>query len=102
MGEFFLEPSKEIFYDGLLIIISESDDDYNTDTILERTGRVDFKTLCGEYDDPISLEQIQLDYPDVKMVIYEEWLKGYVYRYGNHKVDGKKVWEKTGETYGFA
>lgn len=94
-----LDSSKEVFYDGLFIIISE--DDYD-ETILERNGRVDFITLCPEFDNPLTLEQIQLDYPDVMMVIYEDYFKGYVYRYGNHKVDGKKVWEKVGETIGFA
>lgn len=94
-----LDPSKEIFYDGMFIIISEDDFDLTT---AKRSGRVDFITLCVEYVEPLTLEQIQLDYPDVMMVIYEDWLKGYVYRYGNHKVDGKKVWEKVGEILGFA
>lgn len=94
-----LDPSKEIFYDGMFIIISEDDFD---ETTAKRSGHVDFITLCAEYDKPLTLEQIQLDYPDVEMVIYEEPLRGYVFRFGNHKVDGKKVWEKTGETYGFA
>lgn len=92
-----LDPSKEVFYDGMFIIISE--DDFG---IAERKGHVDFITLCPEFDNPLTLEQIQLDYPDVMMVIYEDWLKGYVYRYGNHRVYGKKIWEKVGETIGFA
>lgn len=94
-----LEPSKEIFYDGILIIISE--DGYD-ETISERKGRVDFITLCAEYDEPLTLDQIQLDYPDVMMVIFEDCLNGYVYRYGNHKVYGEKVWEKVGKTNGYA
>ncbi len=84
----FLDPSKELFYDGILTIICDDG--------------VEFKIISGEFDSPMSLEQIQLDYPNVMMVIYEEPLRGYVFRFGNHKVGGKKMWEKTGITNGFA
>lgn len=94
-----LDPSKEVFYDGMFTIISEDGFD---ETIAERKGHADFITLCPEYDEPLTLEQIQLNYPDVMMVIYEEPLRGYVFRFGNHRVDGKKVWEKAGKTNGFA
>lgn len=91
-----IDPSKEIFYDGILTIISDNEYDK------KRTGRVGYIILSGQYDAPVTLEQIELNYPDVSMVIYEEALEGYVYKFGNHRVDGKKVWEKTGETKGYA
>lgn len=96
MGELLLNPSEKIFYDGILTIIC--DDNYD----VKRTGSVEFKIICGEFDSPMSLEEIYLEHPDVIMVIYEEPLKGYVFRFGNHKFDGKRVWEKTGETMGYA
>lgn len=35
-------------------------------------------------------------------VIAEEELTGAVYKYGNHHEDGKAIWEKVGETVGYA
>ena len=40
-------------------------------------------------------------YPSVVMVIHDDYTRGEVYRYGNHKIKGVKVWEKVGTTIGF-
>ena len=53
----------------------------------------------GEYDKPITLDDISRSYPSVKMVISESGLSGKIYRYGNHE---KGVWEEVGETIGYA
>ena len=57
----------------------------------------------GEYDKPISLADIQKQYPKVSMVIAECGLEGKVYRYGNNiDGNGKPLWEEVGKTQGYA
>ena len=90
-------PDDEIvFYDGFLYIISSFDNGEETKCEIE------FIILCPEYDDPLSLVDIQNKYPNVSKVIFEDWLKGSIYNYGNHRKDKIKLWEKVGTTVGFA
>lgn len=91
-------PDDEVlFYDGYLYIIlrhcveEKGDVNYYT-TLVE-------KCISPEYDEPISLVDIAIKYPEVKMVIHESWLSGEVYRYDNY---GEKEWIQTGQTRGFA
>ncbi len=82
-----------VFFDGFLSIICLKDkNDFE-----ERT--IDYISLNAEYDEPMSLADIAKYYPNVKMVIYEDFLRGAVYKCGNHK-DGE--WEQVGTTMGFA
>lgn len=90
-------PDDEIvFYDGFLYIISSFDNGEETKC------EIDFIVLCPEYDDSISLVDIQNKYPNVRKVIFEDWLKGSIYNYGNHRKDKNKLWERVGTTVGFA
>lgn len=56
------------------------------------------KVLIPEKRNYISLLEIKKKYPDVKIVIFEDYFEGKVYRYGNHG----KFWELVGSTRGFA
>lgn len=90
--------SEVVFYDGFLYIISTpfiSEDGY------PHKYSVVVETLSAEYDDPLSLADIQKKYPYVCKVIYESALEGYVYNYGNHPKD-KEKWELVGTTLGYA
>ena len=85
--------NEEVFYDGILYIISRKEQEYS----------IDVKCLAQEYDDPISLADIAKQYPDVNKVIYEGALRGYVYNYGNHRNDpNAEMWKRTGTTRGYA
>ena len=79
-----------VFYDGMLWIVSR-----------ERLckHKIEKITLFAEYDNSISLADIRKKHPNVTMVIYESFMHGEIYRYGNHKGIG---WEKVGTTVGFA
>lgn len=91
------DDDEVIFYDGFLYIISS----YQEDRITKY--EIDVVCLCPEYDDPISLIDIQRKYPNVHKVIYEDWRNGYVFNYGNHRDENKNgIWERVGTTYGFA
>lgn len=72
-----------VFSDGIL-------------TIITSTNRVKRKILCGQYDLPISLDDIRKQKGVI--VIIEDHLDGFIYRYGNHG----QFWEKIGCTIGFA
>lgn len=88
--------SDVIFYDGILYIISETGEDNDILT-------VDRKFLDGEYDEPLSLEDIAKNYPNVRKVIFDDQLKGVVFNYGNHRMDPEpEMWELVGETLGYA
>lgn len=52
----------------------------------------------GEFDEPITLDDILKKHPTVDLVISESGLHGEIYRYGNHG----SFWEKIGNTGGFA
>ena len=59
--------------------------------------------LDGQYDKPISLEQIAKQYPKVFKVIFEDATTGYVFNYGNHVTEkGAEAWELVGTTIGYA
>ena len=88
------------FYDGYLYIIYE----------IEQTDETEMGTKMGcekiciipeimDWDDPWTLAKIVEKFPTVKMVIYESWLHGNMYRYGNHEPG---EWEVIGEMDGFA
>lgn len=81
--------NEKTFYDGILYIIECKCTE----------GKVTVVTLDGEYDEPITLSDIAEKYPDVRKVIFEEPLRGYVFDYGNH---GKGKWEQVGTTKGYA
>lgn len=86
-----------VFYDGFLYIISRHIEKFDK-TGFESKYRLDVKTLIPECQECYSLAEILLRFPDVIMVIHDDWLRGEIYRYRNHK-DG--VWEKVGMTVGF-
>ena len=80
---------EPIFYDGNLLIISESGN-LCTATKL---------SLEPQYDNPLSLDDIAEQYPYVKKVLYDSWRSGMIFNYMNHK-DGEP-WELVGTTIGF-
>lgn len=55
--------------------------------------------LSGEYDEPLTLNDIVNKYPEVYMVIFESGLYGKIYNYGNHE---EGIWELRGRTDGYA
>ena len=81
------------FLDGFLYIIYEKGE---TEMGCERMILL---PECQDYDDLWTLKKIAEKYPDVRMVIFDSWLHGEVYKYGNHKPG---EWEYVGETEGFA
>lgn len=85
-----------IFYDGFVYIISRS---YLSMNPTDNIHSIDAFCLCPEYDDPMSLKDIAEKYPNVIIVLHEDWRKGFVYRYGNYTKD---EWALTGTTTGFA
>ena len=94
-----------VFYDGILTIIRR-------DRLLPFSNPMLLDTveviIDAEYDDPLSLQDIVDKWPDVMMLIHEDALRGEIFRYGNHKgqkmANGKEgeLWEKVGETRGYA
>ncbi len=87
-GEEKVPDTSVVFVDGFLYIISRKE-----------TYSLDVLCLNVEYDEPITLADIAMKYPNVVRVVYEGALRGYVYTYGNHD---KGVWEQTGKTIGYA
>ena len=81
------------FIDGFLYIIYEKGE---TDMGCERIILI---PECQDFDDPWTLEKVAEKYPSVRIVIYDSWLHGDVYKYGNH---APGEWEHVGETKGFA
>ena len=92
------DDDKVYFTDGILYIISEKlDDTFNYYCECKKI------ILCPEYDHPISLRDIEMKYPDVRMVVFEDALRGKVYDFGNHRGDkNAELWECVGETRGYA
>lgn len=92
------DDDKVYFTDGILYIISEKlDDTFNYYCECKKI------ILCPEYDHPISLRDIEMKYPDVRMVVFEDAFKGYVYHFGNHRNQkGVELWECVGKTRGYA
>ena len=85
-------PDDEVLFDdGILYIIC-----HDLDNGALSIGK---QTLDSQYDEPISLEEIALRYPEVELVIHEDFLSGEMYRYNNY---GDNEWWQTGQTRGFA
>lgn len=85
-------PDDEVLFgDGILYIIC-----HDLDNGALSIGK---QTLDPQYDEPISLEEIALRYPEVELVIHEDFLSGEMYRYNNY---GDNEWVQTGQTRGFA
>lgn len=83
----------ESFSDGFVhIIIKNYDDDDNE-------GKCFTRILNAEYDEPITLRDIEEDYPDVDWVIFEDLLKGEIFSFNEYN-DGK--WRRHGKTIGYA
>lgn len=80
---------EPIFNDGILRIITE----------FKNMGAVTKIVLDPQYDEPISLVNIEEQYSNVKKVLYDSWQSGMIFNYKNHK-DGE-VWELVGTTIGF-
>jgi len=85
-------PDDEVLFDdGILYIIC-----HDLDNGELSIGK---QTLDPEYDEPISLEELALRYPEVDLVIHEDMFSGEMYRYNNY---GDNEWWQTGQTRGFA
>lgn len=90
-----------VFYDGFLYIICreiDGVDDFGFEKVIHS---IDVKTLIPESGEYYSLAELLMRYPSVIMVIHDDYTRGEVYRYGSHKINGVKVWEKVGKTIGF-
>lgn len=80
--------SDTVFYDGFVYILCSDDDgDYLEKVIVN-----------AEYDEPVRLCNITIEYPDVYMVIFESALSGDIYRYDSQR----DQWYKSGVTCGYA
>ena len=85
-------PDDEVLFDdGILYIIC-----HDLDNGELSIGK---QTLDPQHDEPISLTEIALRYPEVELVIHEDFLSGEMYRYNNY---GDNEWWQTGQTRGFA
>ena len=106
LGENKVIPDDEvIFYDGFLWIISHVAKSYIDENgeYHEPKYSVEYKCLCAEYDEPITLADIAEKYPKVHKVIFDDALRGYVYNYKNHREeDNNEAWEQVGTTLGYA
>lgn len=85
---------KIVFYDGILHIIFGKGDG---GTVYSE------KIICGGYDDPVTLKDIENDAEQVGartiLVIYENATYGDIYRFGNYN---PKTWQRIGTTIGYA
>lgn len=95
-----------IFYDGFLYIISQDAGVYIDGCEFQPAEySVKCVMLNAEYDAPWSLADIAKRYPNVCKLIYADALRGAIYSYGNHAHDKSgniEMWEKVGETVGYA
>lgn len=98
--------NEVVFYDGFLYIISVTKEPYVDDVFHEAEYAIDVKCMNAEYDKPVTLADIAKDYPNVRKVIFEDALRGYVYNYGNHSHDkdekNVEMWELVGTVVGYA
>lgn len=78
-----------LFDDGVLYLICAEENGLSVGEIY----------LNPERDEPLSLAEIALRYPDIEMLIHDDMFSGEVFRYDNY---GKKEWTQTGQTRGFA
>lgn len=85
------DPAKEVFEDGSFTIIR----------FFENETHADHFFLHAEYDEPISLQDINNKYPMAEhiLLIAEDFLDGNVYRYNN---GGLNEWRIVGKMEGFA
>ena len=96
-----------IFNDGFLYIISLNIPLGKPFAIKDLSSfyTVGVIVLNPEYDNPLTLKDIEKQYPNVRKVIYEEAMSGYVYNYGNHTKknisETSQVWEQVGTTCGY-
>lgn len=97
------DDDKVYFTDGIVYIISKK-----LNEVFKYEYECEKKVICPEYDDSISLYDIEMKYPDVEMVIFEDETNGKVYRFGNHARDKYEdgspceLWECIGTTRGYA
>lgn len=83
------------FYDGILYIICNSKElppnpmPFNGVEIM----------IDAELDEPISLDQIRKEYPDVHFVIFNDMFEGEIWEFDKYTDSG---WELQGTTKGFA
>lgn len=85
LGSVVKNPKEVTFYDGLVIVLC--------------VGELHRFFVNAEFDESITLAEIAEKYPNVFMVIMEDYLSGGVFRYGN---SGKGEWTFVGTTVGFA
>ena len=84
-------PDEHIaFADGILHIIQGNGEEGD-----QRCTKI---IMLAEFDQPLLLSQIRNRFPDAYLIIWENYLRGDIYRYGNHGVE----WERIGDTVGFA
>ena len=79
------DPRRVVCADGIIYVVEES-----------KTTKI---ILNAEYDKPISLEEIAQKYPAVEIVMFEDFLEGKIFRYGNY---APHTWNFVGRTIGFA
>lgn len=84
------DPSEVVMQDGFVYILMRETEDFVCSAAC--------LCICPEYDEPVSLADVEHKYPDVFMVIFENALHGEVYRFGNYK-DFR--WYKCGITCGY-
>lgn len=91
LGDYEKEiPDDEVFFiSGILYIICRNEKGYDIGVI----------SLDPQYDNALSLKDIAERYPDVNLLIHDDFLDGEIFRYGNYN---KGEWVQTGETRGFA
>lgn len=92
-GYLTIDEKDVIFYDGFVRIISGMEN--GTEIYKSRT-------LCGEYDNPVTLKDIENEWvangARTILVIFEDATRGGIYRFGNYG----KTWQKIGTTIGYA
>ena len=93
------KPEEVVFYDGVITIINEESWAIGTDEWLYKPFEGKKVFLDAESDNPISLADINKNFPHVERVIYETCLEGVIYDYNNYS-DGK--WYENGKTGGYA
>ena len=88
------------FCDGYLYIIYEIEQTDETATEVKMgCDKICIIPEIMDWDDPWTLTKIAEKYPTVHLVIYNSWLHGDVYNFGNHEPG---EWEHIGEMIGFA
>lgn len=89
-------PENEWFYDGYYIVLKELD--HGKEVKLEGL-RIYIHPELEEDDRKVTLQSVSEKYPEAKMIIWESFLTGKVYRYNNY---GDNLWNCIGTLAGFA